>query len=172
MSSNRSFNPIALLLVVVFVAGAGFVLFMLPSGDQIPAARPSIAKPEPATTRDAASEPMVDETDAVVRNITADFALLFGEKTTLKASDLPKDRPVVLGVVLPVSSTNLQPLRVRIVGETGRMVALKALVQDGEPQSANLEVAQGWLTPGTYLLHVSTNEATHLPLRRYVLEIR
>jgi hypothetical protein len=36
--------------------------------------------------------------------------------------------------------------------------------------SVALEVE--WLSPGSYLIELQTTERTHMPLRRYLLEIR
>ena len=40
-----------------------------------------------------------------------------------------------------------------------------------EGGSAHLEIEVGWLTPGTYLVYLTTTEKSPLPLRRYPMEV-
>jgi hypothetical protein len=35
-----------------------------------------------------------------------------------------------------------------------------------------VEIENGWLSPGRYLIEIETTEKSHLALRRYVLEVR
>jgi hypothetical protein len=102
----------------------------------------------------------------------ADYTLVSDELTTLDAATLPRDRPVTLGLSLPVASANRTALAATIVDESGRRLDAKAAVQGTENQSAYLEIDSSWLAPGTYLIHLTTNEPSHLPLRRYPLVVR
>ena len=104
--------------------------------------------------------------------IPADFTLLVAETTTIQSSEFPRNRPVRLGLKLPVPAKRFEPLRAKIVDANGRTLDAKAMVQGTEKDSANLEIATGWLSPGHYLIHLTTQESSHLPLRRYPLEVR
>jgi hypothetical protein len=178
---NGSRGPLLLFLAVAAaVVVWQIALFSFDGGggdaahpaDAMPPPAPAPREPaprEPEATRIETPAPAADE---FVAGAPADYALTSNELATLEAARLPADRPVILGLVLPVPSPSPEPLRVVVVGEDGRELRAQAKVADRDGASANLEIEAGWVTPGTYLIHLTTNERSALPLRRYPLEVR
>jgi hypothetical protein len=159
-------------LAVVVAIGALAVGYMLSlgSGDD------EIASRDAASTRpapdDAGARLEPDPIPAAVPTIHDDYVLVFGERTTLVAAELPEDRPVVLGLALPVPATGAASLPVRVRDDSRRDLTTHAVVEDAALGTAHLEIEPGWLSPGEYLLHLTTTEPSHLPLRRYSLIVR
>jgi hypothetical protein len=172
VAPTNSRGPLVLFLAVaaVVVAWQAALLMLGDDADEVPPpahVTPAPPEPEPAPQAPAASA----EADAAPTP-PADYTLTVGEVATLVASELPKDRAVTLGLTLPVASRDATPLRAKIVDANGRTRDAKATIQGATRQSAHLDVDPGWLSPGTYMIHLTTNEAAVLPLRRFVLQVR
>jgi hypothetical protein len=120
-----------------------------------PAAAPSqpAAAPQPATS---------DE-----------LRVASGETIAIESSSIQPDRPVVLHLVLGEPSRTDEPRPVRILdAEDGtRNVEGRAVLEGGRSE-ARFEIDPSFLHPGRYIVEVKTTEPSHLPLRRYVLEVR
>ena len=159
-------------LAVAVVVIAGLVaLWTLGGGGGDVATGPG--NPVQSTRQEALSpaEPLGEDA-APPSAIAADYTLREGERAILIAAEFPTDRPVTLGLTLPVPLTSSTPLKAKIVDGNGRELDALAMVQGEERRSANLDIEAGWLSPGDYLIHLITTERTHLPLRRYPLEVR
>jgi len=80
--------------------------------------------------------------------------------------------PILLD--LDFVSPKLEPLRGRVLAiSTPEREALpiEAAIAGDEERHAALSIPSEWLTPGRYVVEVRTHERSHLPLRRYVLEV-
>lgn len=84
---------------------------------------------------------------------------------------LPSDGPLVVHLRLGEPSADDRPRPVRIAAADGRVQELQGAL-DADRGAALLELDPAWLTPGVYLVEVKTTERSHIPLRRYVLEVR
>ncbi|MBW2293361.1 MAG: hypothetical protein JRG89_02490 [Deltaproteobacteria bacterium] len=169
MAPNSSRNSIVLFVGVAFIVGAALALLSTFRGDDEDLATPNSEAAAPATPGQRAAS---DEVEIVPPVIPADFMLQAAETAVIRSSEFPHDRPVRLGLILPVPATRFEPLRAKIVDTNGRTLDAKASVQGAEKKSANLEIETDWLSPGRYLIHLTTQELSHLPLRRYPLEVR
>jgi len=172
MASIGARGPLLFFLVVLIGVVAWQVVLWTSGGDEAPASVPVALSPPPPPAPPPAPEP-VAQMPPRPPGTPADYTLVSGELATLDAADLPADRPVALGLTLPVPSRTSGPLQARIVsGEDRRELALEATVHGDERGSATLEIDPGWLSPGTYLIHLKTAEPSALPLRRYPLQVR
>jgi hypothetical protein len=169
VAANRSRNLAVSLVGIAFVVGAALTLLSVDLGDREDSA---LARPESAETS-ATGKPMnASETDATPPAVPADFQLQAAMLATLRSVEFPRDRPVRLGLILRVAAVRFEPMNARIGDENGRMLKLKATVQGDAMGSVNLEVDTDWLSPGRYLIQLTTQEMSHLPVRRYRLEVR
>ncbi len=169
MAPKSSRNSIVFFVGVAFIVGAALALLstLREGGGDL-----STTDLE-ATARPAAGQPAAtDEVEIVPPVIPADFVLQTAEIAIIRSSEFPQDRPVRLGLMLPVPATRFEPLSAKIVDENGRTLDAKASVQGAAKQSATLEIETDWLSPGRYLIHLTTQELAALPLRRYPLEVR
>lgn len=167
MAPKNSRNSIVLLVSIAFVVGVALALLSMFRGD---GGTPSIAGSEAGEA--PGPEASASEAAAVPPVIPADFSLQAATMATLRSSEFPRNRPLRLGLILPVPATRFEPLEARIVDEDGRMLKTEATVQGEGKESANLEIETDWLSPGRYLIHLTTQESSHFPLRRYPLEVR
>ena len=88
------------MFIAVVVAGWQIALWFEGSDADSPARS---ADPAQATEPQAPIEAIEDGVPAP--QTAADYALRAGEIMTIRAAELPPDRPVILGLVLPVPST-------------------------------------------------------------------
>jgi len=167
LATNNSRKPIALYIAVAFAVGVGLAALWTFAGfgggnpaHQTPNLMPAEAPMKAEAAAEEAPPP------------PADYTLVSGEVLNLTAAELPNDRPVILGLSLAVASPNSDPLDAIIMHDSGRRLDVKAEIVGAAKQSAYLEVEPGWLSPGDYLIHLKTNELTHLPLRRYPIVVR
>lgn len=169
MAPNSSRNSIMMFVGIAFVVGAALALVSTFRGDGGDVATPDSEAAAPLVPGQRAAS---HEVEIVPPVIPADFMLQTAETAVIRSSEFPQDRPVRLGLMLPVPATRFEPLRAKIVDENGRTLDAKAFVQGAEKASANLEIETDWLSPGRYLIHLTTQELAALPLRRYPLEVR
>jgi hypothetical protein len=102
-----------------------------------------------------------------------DFALAPDEANAIAISSLPSGRALRVELRLPVALPSEQPLPARILALDGsRELSLGAAEVAADRSSASVAIESGWLAPGEYLIELQTSEPSHLPLRRYRLEIR
>jgi hypothetical protein len=102
----------------------------------------------------------------------ADLSIQSGATLALDAASLPQDGPLVLDLVLGEPDRSEEPSPVRLVAPDGRVLHTQARIGGEDWLEARIEVDPEWLTPGRYIIEIKTRERTHLPLRRYALEIR
>jgi hypothetical protein len=103
----------------------------------------------------------------------ADFSLLSGETLEISADALPAGRPVALRLQLGEPSANAAPRPGRILVEGREPLELRAAIEGEDRLTARVEVEAGWMaTPGRYIVEIRTTERSHLPLRRYAIEVR
>ena len=96
-----------------------------------------------------------------------------GGRLSLDTAELPREGPLALALDLPDAARGSDPRPVRIVSQDGsRALDLVAAPLPGSGSGVALLIDPDWLRPDRYLIEVKTAEATHFPLRRYVLELR
>ena len=93
-------------------------------------------------------------------------------RLSLEATALPTQGTLALGLELSDEARGSEPRPVRIVGVDGRVIDTIASLAVGAGTGVRLEIDPEWLRPGRYMIEVKTAEKIHLPLRRYVLEVR
>jgi hypothetical protein len=79
---------------------------------------------------------------------------------------------VVLDLQLGEPSADDEPLAGRILAEGRAPLQIAGAIGGEDRRIARVEIPAGWLSPGRYIVEVRTSERTHLPLRRYALEVR
>jgi hypothetical protein len=152
---------IALLLAVaaiVVVGGRG------PAG---PGASPG------APRRPGAVSPPAPPSEPAARGAGESAPLESGATLEVSRRALRGGAPLVLELRLGEPDAGVEPLSGRIVvaGRTPRDLTPSLVGRSGS--LARVEIDADWLaSPGRYIVEVKTNERTHLPLRRYVLEVR
>jgi hypothetical protein len=100
-----------------------------------------------------------------------DHAIESGTTLGLAVEQLPSGRPLVLALELGVPSADLEPRPVRVIAPDGRLLHAGGPVDPDSRRSASLSIDPAWLTPGRYIVEVRTTERTHIPLRRYAIEV-
>jgi hypothetical protein len=96
-----------------------------------------------------------------------------GGRLSIDAAELPREGAFALALDLPDAARGSEPRPVRIVsGDGTRQLELLAAPLAGPGSGVALHLDPAWLIPDRYLIEVTTAEATHFPLRRYVLELR
>jgi len=170
MAEKSSRISIMSLVCIAFILGGGLALFSMSRGseqDDIASSAPDSGAPTVPGEQSATSQ-----IDVVPPVIPPDFTLQAAATTIIRSSEFPRDRNVRLGLSLPVPATRFEPLNARIADENGRTLKAVATVQGEEMEIANLELETEWLSPGRYLIQLVTQELSHLPVRRYHLEVR
>ena len=94
-----------------------------------------------------------------------------GAVLSLSRGELPAIA-LVLELDLSVATQgDIQSLPVRVIDEEGRAVDIVSRIDPDSRQRLRVELPTASLSRGRYVIEVETTEMTHLPLRRYVLEI-
>ncbi len=94
-----------------------------------------------------------------------------GTALSLSRSEVPATG-LVVELELPVApSPGAASLPGRVIDEDRRTVEIVARIDPALPGWVRVEIPPGFLSAGRYVIEVETTERTHLPLRRYVLEI-
>ena len=101
-----------------------------------------------------------------------DMSVASGMVLPIALADLAPGEPVVVTLLLGVPSAGRAPRPTRLIAPDGRQLQLGAELAFEDRSRARLSIDPAWLTPGRYLVEVKTTEATHFPLRRYVLDVR
>ena len=134
--------------------------------------------PDVDDSRPAAPETLVRNTetpplDTARAEVAADaLELVAGETTSIPVGSLPKGRPLVLHLVVPVALPVMDALPARIVAmDDGRELKLSDAAVAAARDRVSVEIDAGWLAPGRYLIEIQTTELSHFALRRYLLEI-
>ena len=94
-----------------------------------------------------------------------------GTALSLSRSEVPATG-LVVELELPVAvSQGATSLPGRVIAEDRRTVEIVARIDPALRGRVRVEIPPGFLSAGRYVIEVETTERTHLPLRRYVLEI-
>ncbi len=94
-----------------------------------------------------------------------------GAVLSLSRDELPAIA-LVLELDLSVAAQgDVQSLPVRVIDEEGRAVDIVSRIDPDSRERLRVELPTASLSRGRYVIEVETTEMTHLPLRRYVLEI-
>ena len=104
--------------------------------------------------------------------LETDYHIVEGGRLSVDAASLPKNEVITLGLALPDEAHGGELLPVRIVDVGGRRLEITATPLAGRNGGVRLEIDSDWLTPGRYMIEISTFEETPLALRRYVFELR
>jgi len=103
----------------------------------------------------------------------ADFELVAGATTSLRAPDLPAGRPVVLDLLFPATLPSADGLSARIIASDGtRELNLTDVLSVIDHNRARVEIERAWLTAGDYRIEIATAEPSERAPWRYRLEIR
>jgi hypothetical protein len=161
----------------IAVAGAAVViiaviaLLALSDRSDTPSNPAADATEERAATSHAETE-LPPETAAAIELPTA-LHLELGEDREIAAADLPSGRPFLLSLSVPIVTGGVDALPVRLIAEDGRVLeVMGAVAKDGRERAA-VPIEANWLNrPGRYIVEVKTTEKTHMPLRRYAIEVR
>jgi hypothetical protein len=94
-----------------------------------------------------------------------------GGRLSIDALSLRDGEVLALGLGLSDEARGEELLAVRLVSVDGRRIETTAAPASGSGSGVRLEIDPEWLTPGRYLVEVSTAEKSHFPIRRYVLEV-
>jgi hypothetical protein len=147
--------------IVLIAAVVGFVAaqWLWPRAEPSPAASPApVAPAEPAAPDVAVVSP---------GNVRIESS---GE-VAIDASSLQPGEPVVLHLVLGEASRTEDPRPVRILSPDHRVIEGQGAL-DGDRREVRFEFDSAFLRPGRYIVEVKTTEMSHLPLRRYAIQVR
>lgn len=160
---------------VVAVTGAAVVvvaviaLLALPDRTQSP---PEPAPSEPARTAPHATPVPAGEAPLPTELLEA-LHLGLGESREIAAAAVSSGRPLLLMLQVPAVTDGVAALPVRIYAEDGRRLEGMGTIANGERERASFSVEADWLSrPGRYIVEVETTEKSHMPLRRFAIEVR
>ena len=167
LSEARNTGP---WIVGVLVAGIaiGFGVWRLspaPAEIAVPAPGAPVAEVPAAEASPAPAELPLEP-------VSESYAIPIRGRIAISASSFAPDVPVALDLELPDAIRGSDTRPVRVAAVDGRQMRTTASVRSGAGSGIRLELAPGWLVPGRYLIEVTTDEKTHFPMRRYVLEVR
>ena len=97
--------------------------------------------------------------------------LVSGQTIEISIDPDRRSQPVAFSLRLGEGSTNDEPRSVRLIATDGRVLELDGVLAN-DRMSASIDVPAEFLLPGRYLVEVKTTEATHFPLRRYVVVVQ
>jgi hypothetical protein len=131
------------------------------------------AVPQPATADASAPETPPSETgERLAEGLRGgEPAVAAGETLEVDATKLVPGEPLAVRLVLGEPSRTAEPLVGHIYAADGRVLELEGVLGD-DRLDARVEIDSSFLTPGRYLVDVKTTEATHFPIRRYVLDVK
>ncbi|MFT5441648.1 MAG: hypothetical protein ACI8W3_000689 [Myxococcota bacterium] len=90
-------------------------------------------------------------------------------RITIEHSALPEGDEVILALPLAADSIGDVPLPARVVGVDGRVVDVVANKASGTRPGVTVSLDPTWLTKGSYMIQLETQQDAALALRRYVL---
>jgi len=122
---------------------------------------PTAAESDPAAGAEAAS--------AAVASVAT---LATHETIEIPKAWLSADEPLVLKLQLGEPVAGAEPLSGRLLTDGRDPVDITHALRGAGPGVALVEFESGWLSLGRNVIEIKTNERTHLPLRRYVLQVR
>jgi hypothetical protein len=129
-----------------------------------PGPQPAAATSAPPT--DSSSDPVGSVPLAAPAVRIAEGGRLSSDATSLRDGEV-----LALGLGLADEARGEEPLAVRIASVGGRRLETTAAPARGSGSGLRLEIDPEWLTPGRYMIEVTTAEESHFPIRRYVLEV-
>lgn len=161
----------------IAVAGAAVViiavvaLLALSDRSDAPSNPASDVAEERAAAAPAATAPPPESAAAL--ELPTALHLGLGENREIAAADLPSGQPFLLSLTVPAVSDGVGVLPVRLIAEDGRVLELMGAVAPDEREQASVPIEANWLNrPGRYIIEVKTTEKSHMPLRRYAIEVR
>ena len=90
----------------------------------------------------------------------------------LARADFHGDAPVRIWLGLAEPSADAQPRLVRMFSYADQRGTELQAKLDATRKAAAIEIDPAWLTPGTYLVEITTTERGPFPIRRYKLVVR
>ena len=158
---------IGLILVASAVVGFATAVWLSPGRGRAPA--------PPAPTGSAATAPGGAPAGAPAaagdRSPYRNLRIESSGTVEIAASELVPGRPVVLHLVLGEPSKTDEPRPVRVLAFDGSRQLEAQGSLDSDRTQATFSIDPSFLTPGRYIVEVKTTEPSHLPLRRYVVEV-
>ena len=93
-----------------------------------------------------------------------------GATLVVPRADLADGATLALKLLMPPDALGPGPLPTRILAPDGRRIERSS---SAEPSGdgVRFEISAAWLSPGRYLIEVTTRDRSHFPLRRYALEV-
>jgi hypothetical protein len=148
--------------IVLVAAIVGFVAaqWLWPRSQPAPVS-PPVAQPA-ATQPSGPPAPLVSPDDVRIEP---------GNEVAIDSKTLEAGKPVVLHLVLAEASRTEEPRPVRVLSPEGQAVEGKGTLDDGRLE-VRFEFDSAFLRPGRYIVEVKTTEMSHLPLRRYAINVR
>lgn len=93
-------------------------------------------------------------------------------RLTVPLGELREGEVLALGLDMPDEARGLAPRKVQVVDvDRGRVLEVQGEAIEGAGSGLRIEMEPDWVQAGRYLIQVRTAEPTHLPVRRYVLEL-
>ncbi len=93
-----------------------------------------------------------------------------GGTLVVPRADLADAATLALKLLMPAEAVGPAPLPTRILAPDGRRIETSSSA-DANRDGVRLEISAAWLSPGRYLIEVTTRDRSHFPLRRYALEV-
>jgi hypothetical protein len=161
--------------VAALIAAAVIGLLLFSREDRTPETEPP-PEPSPSPSQEAPHAPPEPATASAAfeyADPAGENRLASGERVVFSEGDLAPGQPVVLHLLVPAPPGDVEALSVRLLSVDGRQLETEAVIVGNDRDAARLEFDAAFLSrSGRYLVEMKTKERTHLPLRRYVVEVR
>ncbi|MEM7541267.1 MAG: hypothetical protein AAF384_06715 [Pseudomonadota bacterium] len=100
------------------------------------------------------------------------LSIATGKTSNIEHRALPRSAPLIIELDLGVPN-QIGPRPTRILATSdGRVLELNGTVGESKPQANKLAIDTEWLKPDRYVIEVQTTEMVHIPLRRYILNVK
>jgi hypothetical protein len=136
------------------------------SDDAAPRATTTIAPTQKLPAEAAPAQPRPSHSPA-----PAELSIASGQTLALAFSELPSEGVLVLDLELGEPSRSDEPLTGRIISSKSEVLPLTGRLGEGLTR-AQVEVPVRWLASDRYVIEIRTTETSHMPLRRYAIEVR
>ena len=158
---KRSSRVVA--VVVALLAGAALAVW-LPWERSVDAAEAPLA----VASRGSVPAPAAPAVEPVAR-----ARLASGQTLELRAAELASGEPVALRLDVAQTPPGPVSLPVRVLATDGRVLEIWGTLRDPDRRNASVEIEADFLAPpGRYIVELRTTEKSHMPLRRYAIEVR
>ena len=170
-SSSTFIAPIVwvAITVVILCLGALMILYGVDPGTRSVDGEPIVeVEPVPGLEQDAPARQVRPTTD-----LDGVLQVASGDVIFVEAGQVEAAGTIRLELLLPIASIDDSARPVRVYAEHQAPIHLETSPFGSDRTRARIDLAPGTLNqPGRYIIEIETTEKSHIPLRRFAIEVR